>query len=186
MVVIGGDPSQNGTPNAVPDPWPQGLGIFDLSEMVWKAQYDALALPYVTPNIIRVSNEAHGAYPDKWDDPLVKSWFVPKVIVANNTVPSNSTAPIPPAKSENHIGAIAGGVVGGLLGVVLASLLAFFVVRDRRRQTTCKSRAELVDQKEGPSEVQGFAHQQASELQGKSIFNQTGGVPIHELPARQY
>ena len=38
-----------GEDKVIPDPWPQGLGIFDMSAMEWKANYDPEAKAYVSP-----------------------------------------------------------------------------------------------------------------------------------------
>lgn len=35
------------------DPIAQGLEIFDLTEMTWSSQYDANALPYTTPKVVK-------------------------------------------------------------------------------------------------------------------------------------
>lgn len=35
------------------DPWQYALGIFDLTELVWKDEYDAKAEDYETPDMIR-------------------------------------------------------------------------------------------------------------------------------------
>ena len=35
------------------DPIPQGLQIFDLTEMTWGSKYDANAAPYATPQVIK-------------------------------------------------------------------------------------------------------------------------------------
>ena len=47
MVVVGGytDPS--------PDPWSQGLGVFDLSSMSPRTSYDPKAGPYDSPGIVK-------------------------------------------------------------------------------------------------------------------------------------
>lgn len=47
MVSVGG---QLGPPGDLePDPWDQGLGIFDLSAMEWRDRYDSNAGAYVSP-----------------------------------------------------------------------------------------------------------------------------------------
>ena len=47
-----------------------------------------------------------------------------------------SAAPAPPTGHGTNVGAIVGGVVGGVVGLVLiAGALAFFMWRERRRQT---------------------------------------------------
>ena len=87
MVVVGGqvitaavDQSNlddNNTPDqCAPDPWAQGLGIFDLTEMQWKASYNATAEPYVTPDVVKTYYSKHGRYPATWTTPVVRDWFM--------------------------------------------------------------------------------------------------------------
>lgn len=57
------------------DPWPQGLGVFDLTEMEWKSEYDPSAEPYVSPGRVRTYNQQHGRFPVKWTNPIVEAWF---------------------------------------------------------------------------------------------------------------
>ena len=35
------------------DPWPHSIGIFDLTDLVWKSEYDADADEYQTPDVIK-------------------------------------------------------------------------------------------------------------------------------------
>ena len=50
MVAVGGEVSRAVGANVmIPDPWPQGLGIFDMSAMAWKDKYDPKAEAYVSP-----------------------------------------------------------------------------------------------------------------------------------------
>lgn len=57
MLVVGGmDYSSDGFSSTVwetTDPWPQGLGIFDMHDLAWKPSYDAEALTYKAPGMIR-------------------------------------------------------------------------------------------------------------------------------------
>ncbi|KAK1672094.1 hypothetical protein BDP55DRAFT_731774 [Colletotrichum godetiae] len=50
MVVVGGRTTSKSAENlegwAVRDPWPQGLGLFDMAEWTWKNEYDASAGAY--------------------------------------------------------------------------------------------------------------------------------------------
>ena len=57
MVVIGGlDPTVGDvdpwTWNSPPDPWPQGIGVFDLTALQWKDSYEAKAPHYSAPDIV--------------------------------------------------------------------------------------------------------------------------------------
>ena len=72
MVVIGGINPDNAS---IADPWPQGIGIFDMSDFEWKDQYNPSAAPYVTPNVVKSWYEQNGRYPTSWDDNTVKAWF---------------------------------------------------------------------------------------------------------------
>ena len=50
MVSVGGEVSMAVGANVmIPDPWPQGLGIFDMSAMEWKDMYDPKAEAYISP-----------------------------------------------------------------------------------------------------------------------------------------
>jgi hypothetical protein len=124
MVVVGGlNPNAF---NLVPDIWPQGLGIFDLSAMEWKSQYDASAPAYVTPDVVKSWYKQNGRYPASWDDPVVKSWFIDAS--ANTSANAN-----PSSSSHSSTGAIVGGVVGGVVGLLLVGALTWFLVRRHRR-----------------------------------------------------
>lgn len=39
--------------NAPSDPWPQGIGVFDMTALKFKDSYQAKAGPYGTPDIIK-------------------------------------------------------------------------------------------------------------------------------------
>ena len=47
MVSVGGHIGQ--TNAFAPDPWDQGLGVFDMSAMEWKDSYDPNAAAYTSP-----------------------------------------------------------------------------------------------------------------------------------------
>lgn len=57
MISIGGDNLNDRNDNTLSvDPERQGLGIFDMTKMVWNdgnASYDASAAPYVSPAVVK-------------------------------------------------------------------------------------------------------------------------------------
>ena len=59
------------------DPFKHGIGIFDLSTMEWRDEYDPDAEPYVTPDAVKAMN-GQSPYPSEWSDTSVQSWFVQK------------------------------------------------------------------------------------------------------------
>ena len=75
MLAIGGMPPNLGAEYFDKDAWPQGLGIFDLTEMQWKSTYDADAAPYKTPKQIKDHIAANGTYPSSWNDDVIERWI---------------------------------------------------------------------------------------------------------------
>ena len=58
------------------DPWHQGLGVFDLTDMAWMPSYDASAAAYVTPQMVKDYYTRNARYPASLQsDDLLKSWF---------------------------------------------------------------------------------------------------------------
>lgn len=54
MLSIGGfNPLDANKDATSTDPMPQGLQIFDLTEMTWSSKYDANAAPYTTPQVVK-------------------------------------------------------------------------------------------------------------------------------------
>lgn len=53
MLIIGGGPFQNPLGDT-PDPWPNGLGIFDMSALTWtNGAYNASADAYEQSEMVR-------------------------------------------------------------------------------------------------------------------------------------
>ena len=80
MMVVGGmainsTSGDNGGQSA-PDPWGQGIGVFDLSEMQWSDSYNANAPAYTTPQKMKDYIASNGRYPAQWSDDSVKNLFV--------------------------------------------------------------------------------------------------------------
>jgi hypothetical protein len=114
MVVVGGKEPFLTHPSQITDIWTQGIGIFDLTAMEWKDQYDAGAAPYVTPDVVKAWYNEHGQYPASWSNAIVEAWFT-------RTAPPGSL----------NLGAIAGGVVGVVVCLFLVGLLTYFFMRRR-------------------------------------------------------
>jgi len=53
MLVIGGyEVSSENAFGAVPDSWEKGLGIFDMTSLMWTDGYNASAMQYERPSIV--------------------------------------------------------------------------------------------------------------------------------------
>ena len=53
MLVIGGTQPSNPLGIAAADPWPSGLGIFDMTTFTWSDGYDPSAAVYEQPEVVR-------------------------------------------------------------------------------------------------------------------------------------
>ena len=78
MAVIGGVPvtKDSNTSSIPPDPWPNGINIFDLSAMDWANEYDPDAAAYFSPDVVKEYYQSHSRYP-VWSSGEVESWFNP-------------------------------------------------------------------------------------------------------------
>ena len=117
MVVVGGKQPWLSVDSQIPDFLEQGIGIFDLSAMEWRDQYDAAAAPYASPDVVKVWYNEHGQYPSVWSNDTVKAWFTGA------------------ARSHHRkIGPIVGGVVAVVLGLLLLGLVAYFFMARRSKK----------------------------------------------------
>ena len=164
MLSIGGHPFiDNNLGIYSRDPFLQGLGIFDMTDLQWKSKYDAGAEDYKTPRVIKDWYRENGSSPEKWNDPAVQRFFekagttAPGSSSAGTISPSlsptstNPAAASPSNSSTSKKGAIAGGVVGGVGGVALIAGLAFLILRRKRKQRYASPRMEQLP-KESPGE----------------------------------
>ena len=154
IVIIGGKdanpPVKSGVPSAestlsTPDPFAQGLAIFDLRTLEFASEYRAGGAAVYEPNQIITQFYSQGSYSGNLNDgvaQLMKETHFPSAASSNSTAsnststtPSSSSSPSSPKNSHsNHAGTIAGGVIGGLLGIALIVALVLWLSRRRRRK----------------------------------------------------
>ncbi|KAK8032435.1 kelch repeat protein [Apiospora arundinis] len=197
MLSVGGTEGFSGIVNHIssvkdPDPWKQGLGVLDLTEMVWKSQYDADADPYDTPKMVKEWYAQGGIDTVNWTNKETKAMFVrggnsggtDNGFSLNNTgaAPSSSTSTLSPAmpssgsgssmsnpgeapnNKPNHTYAIVGGTVAGVAGIALLTTLVFLFLRRRRARQKQTPQQESVtwSKPELSSEEEVVQHQHVS------------------------
>ncbi|KAF6838715.1 kelch repeat protein [Colletotrichum plurivorum] len=130
MITIGGINRKLGVPTFFKDrdPFPQGLGIFDLTELKWKDQYDAGAANYQSPAAVKAWYDEGNLDKVEYTSKDVAQLFSKK----KSGTGSGSGSDDDDSGSSN-VGAIAGGVVGGVVGAALIGAAAWFFVRRRKR-----------------------------------------------------
>ncbi|KAK4159743.1 hypothetical protein QBC43DRAFT_271938 [Cladorrhinum sp. PSN259] len=147
VLVVGGT---TGSGMKSPDPAPQGLHLFDMTSMSWKYGYEANDGPYESGKAIK-DWYANGSLANvKWTNSRVQAMFTngtgtngsagsagggssggsSSADNANNGNNNSSES----SKGKTPIGAIVGGVLGGLALLLIIAVVAFVLVRKKRRQ----------------------------------------------------
>ena len=139
MLTVGGANNRNDVNDQ--DPFKQGLGIFDMTDLTWKREghYDADAEPYKSPRVVEEWYKGKDLSTMSWASDEVKEIFLAQPLTfdkptSSSTSPTESTtAPVMDLPPNTDFGAIIGGVVGGVavLGV-LAGVVYFFRFRKSR------------------------------------------------------
>ncbi|ETS80298.1 hypothetical protein PFICI_07827 [Pestalotiopsis fici W106-1] len=147
MLVVGGGNSWLGFPNSLvdPDPWAQGLGIFDLTDMSWSDSYDPDAAAYDSPDVVKTWYDQGGLDAVDWDSDELKTLFVGGTNSSStngNGTASDGTSSSGAstdsgnsdtgASSGSKTGVIVGSVVGGVAGLAIIALACWFFIRRRK------------------------------------------------------
>ncbi|KAH8664155.1 hypothetical protein BX600DRAFT_436717 [Xylariales sp. PMI_506] len=149
MLVVGGTDGILGYPKSYvdPDPWSQGLGIFNMTAMSWAAGYDPDAPDYDSPQIVKDWYDQGGLDAVVWASDEIKGLFIEgtNTSAVNGTGSSSSSSPASSGDesspsdtdasgSASHAGAIAGGVVGGVAALAIIVMLERWLRRRHRRK----------------------------------------------------
>ncbi|KAF6832605.1 kelch repeat protein [Colletotrichum musicola] len=125
MLVVGGLGDEHWD-TLTPDPWPQGLGIFDMTDLEWKTEYNANAEDYETPSTVKTWYDQNTLESVEWSSPQVKELFL-------SEKPKDDPNDDPKDEKTTPVGAIVGGVVGGVAAIALAGAVFWFMRRRKRR-----------------------------------------------------
>ncbi|KAI1632010.1 hypothetical protein F4809DRAFT_125862 [Biscogniauxia mediterranea] len=140
LLSVGGVDGEfrNYTSPTTADPWTQGLGIYDMSEMRWTSSFDPDAADYISPVVV---NEwyAHGGLRNmRWDNNKLKDLFV-----NGSTNTGDENASTDSTTNSTPTNAIIGGVVGGVAGAVAIGAIVVWMVKRRRGQNV--EREDTID-----------------------------------------
>ncbi|KAK1776751.1 hypothetical protein QBC45DRAFT_356772 [Copromyces sp. CBS 386.78] len=147
MLVVGGH-GQNKSLWAE-DPFPQGLGIFDMVDLTWseEGKYEAGAEDYRTPKLVEEWYQDRNLSAMSWSNDEVKSMFLknPVSFSATSTATSastHSTGSGEKSSSVSKAGPIAGGVVGGVVILGMLAGLAYYFWRKRSKPSPSEEELE--------------------------------------------
>ncbi|OJD33142.1 kelch repeat protein [Diplodia corticola] len=145
MIMVGGlDPDQRNNIDPqdwdeTPDPWHQGIGVFDMTALKYTDEYDANAANYVAPQMVQ-DHYKNTRYP-MWDDPSLKDIF-------ESTRSGNSSS------SGLSGGEIAGVVVSAIFGPLLCIFIVAFLVRRKTRRSQREQRASELGERRSSHDVE--------------------------------
>ena len=193
-----------------PDPFWEGVKVFDLTALQWTNYFNATAAPYVAPSAVLAHYAAGSRYPSTWSSKDVENLFLmptsksttpfatPTSTSTSNSStlfePSASTSPRPGNPNRpNRTAAMVGGAVGGIAAVALVGLALYLLARNRANQTSRKreesnpaptfKNGEPVPMGNIPEAGQGFPHELDS-TQALPYELDTGQKLPHEADSR--
>ena len=179
MIVVGGQVStlESTLDYLIRDPWPRGIGVYDLAALEWRDTFYAEAAPYVTHEVIKAAYLANGTFPSAWTEEDVQGWFV-KSGGGSGTTDTGDDKESDGAPA----GAIAGGVVGGLAVLAIIAAILWFVRRRARRHVERSDadeqlqdrKAGLVDEQRARGELDGGE----TELPGRKVRHEMLGESL--------
>jgi hypothetical protein len=148
MIVIGGTSNDDSwiTGNDVTgtqsykDPWPWGLGVFDMSKMQWASEFNPNLGPYTTPDMVTAGLAANGSQPATWSSSDLQKVFSHTILTqssgsSNSSSGSkgSSTSTSSSSSSSLSSGAIAGIAIGAVAILIIVIGGLFFLRRSKRR-----------------------------------------------------
>jgi hypothetical protein len=160
MLSIGGTYLEHGSLEIQDDPWPNSLGIFDMTTLNWTNTYDAAASAYERPSLVSQFYANNSRYPIEWDDPELESIFAsPNGTATTNVSSGNSSNSTRPGIATNWTtnastgssgsngitgGIVVGSVIGGIAALaIVASLIFWRLCRYKRKEKRSRNPVEL-------------------------------------------
>ncbi|PNH75883.1 hypothetical protein VD0001_g1664 [Verticillium dahliae] len=195
MISIGGVDDNKGSPAIWEDidPRPQGLGIFDMTQLKWTDAFDADAGAYESPAEVQAWYDEGGLQKVQWSSDNVQKLFANSAsseeeseegTSGGNGNGNSGSANGESSNSSTPVGAIAGGVVGGVAAIALVALLAWFLVRRRRRSANQGSEREKEAHMMLPAEMPPSTHGGTATMTTSSSSPSNWGSTVAGTPAK--
>ncbi|CAG8982193.1 hypothetical protein HYALB_00003629 [Hymenoscyphus albidus] len=181
MISIGGRRLENGDKS--PEPWSNGLGIFDMTTLKWSENYDSKAQDYTPHSVVTTVYSDASIHPTNWSSPALLDifkryrydYFHPE------QYPTNSNSGQGPSNNNSIIAGIA--ILAFLIGL-------FFYLRKRTRQPsqedyTTAETSELKEETWEGQEVHGNSRPAEMDAYGRYHYHEMDSVQAlrpSELP----
>ncbi|OTB05482.1 hypothetical protein M426DRAFT_319745 [Hypoxylon sp. CI-4A] len=142
---INGEPGlPGGNTETTADPWKQGLGVYDMSEMTWKDSFDPDAADYESPAVVTDWYANGGMDKVTWCDEGLKGLFINDSAIAYGAAGNETDS----SSDDTHkkVGIIVGSTVGGTIALAIIGAVLFWVLRKRSRERSQSRLAETIDE----------------------------------------
>ncbi|KAG7143361.1 Kelch repeat-containing protein like [Verticillium longisporum] len=195
MISIGGVDDTKGSPAIWEDidPRPQGLGIFDMTQLKWTDAFDADAGAYESPAEVQAWYDEGGLQNVQWSSDNVQKLFTNSTSSEESSEEGTSggngngnsgNANGESSNSSTPVGAIAGGVVGGVAGIALVAFLVWFLARRRRRNANQGPEREKESHVMLPAEMPPSTHDGTATMTTSSSSPSNWGSTVAGSPAK--
>ncbi|CAG9954564.1 unnamed protein product [Clonostachys rosea f. rosea IK726] len=172
-----------------PDTFPNGIGIFDLTELKWKDEYDPDAKPYESPQIVQEWYARKDRQQVSWASLQLEALFN-----KNSSTDTTQTMPAPTmtdstnsdsdTNKSRNIGLIVGGVVGGVAFLALLVAGLWFLKRRRAPENLPIPSNDEQHESKPSYQLGGYPKPPTSELDG-ALRSELGSGLISPL-SEQY
>ena len=139
MLSIGGVNPTRSTYQAAyhdPDPFWEGIKIFDMTTLQWTNYFNASAAPYTAPSAIAAHYAASPRYPSRWTSNDLRTLFTMEPIM-NSSAPAKPSALASPQLDNqtkaNRVATVVGGAAGGVIAILFVSFALVVVLLARKR-----------------------------------------------------
>jgi len=148
-----------------PDPWTNGLGVFDLTSLAWQDRYNVQAASYQPHAAVNEWYSKDGMASVKWSSDAVRKLFTetppPGTLPDEPSDPNPSSSPPPPPSAPDSDGGgkglptravVAIAVAGGLIALILSGYGLYRLYLSRRVKHAAKLRDDAVPHEVGVNE----------------------------------
>ncbi|KFA47531.1 hypothetical protein S40293_02131 [Stachybotrys chartarum IBT 40293] len=164
-----------------PDSFPQGIGIFDMTALEWRDEYNPSTEPYRLHLSIQAWYDQSGPDTVNWSSDEVRQLFLSEALDDGGNSSGDDNQPTgdqppgnqsDPGLSSGDIASIVGGVIGAVIGTALIQLGIWFYCRRRKATRQIAAPQPEPESKSNAKVVPGVPQELASMPEPRELHDQ--------------